>query len=207
MPMPTTSTASTICAAMSSSSGERRTVIDIYADDADACAADGCLRLLLRDAARQHLSADPAAHPDRPAGAVRRDRRGAALTFEPLVQTHGDITSLGFRIGRVAYCPDVSDFPADDLAAAYSGASTCGRSTRCSTGAHPSHLSLDRGAGLDRTAEAEARRADPYARAARLRDASARNARTTSSRPMTGWHSSSRSETIEELDFKNCCTH
>ena len=36
---------------------------------------------------------------------------GGPLTFEPLPQIHGDIVSLGFRIGRMAYCPDVSDFP------------------------------------------------------------------------------------------------
>lgn len=37
---------------------------------------------------------------------------GGALTLEPLPQIHGDITSLGFRVGPLAYCPDVSDFPA-----------------------------------------------------------------------------------------------
>jgi len=37
---------------------------------------------------------------------------GGALTFEPLPQIHGEIISLGFRIGPMAYCPDVSDFPA-----------------------------------------------------------------------------------------------
>jgi len=37
---------------------------------------------------------------------------GGPLTLEPLVQVHGDIHSLGFRVGRMAYCPDVSDFPA-----------------------------------------------------------------------------------------------
>ena len=36
---------------------------------------------------------------------------GGALTLEPLPQVHGDIVSLGFRIGPFAYCPDVSDFP------------------------------------------------------------------------------------------------
>lgn len=36
---------------------------------------------------------------------------GGALAFEPLPQLHGDITSLGFRVGNVAYCPDVSAFP------------------------------------------------------------------------------------------------
>lgn len=37
---------------------------------------------------------------------------GGPLTFEPLPQAHGDIVSLGFRIGGLAYCSDVSDFPA-----------------------------------------------------------------------------------------------
>lgn len=36
---------------------------------------------------------------------------GGALTFEPLLQQHGDIVSLGFRVGGMAYCPDVSSFP------------------------------------------------------------------------------------------------
>jgi len=36
---------------------------------------------------------------------------GGALTFGPLPQIHGDIISLGFRIGGLAYCPDVSGFP------------------------------------------------------------------------------------------------
>lgn len=36
---------------------------------------------------------------------------GGALTFEPLPQIHGDIISLGFRVGSLAYCPDVSHFP------------------------------------------------------------------------------------------------
>jgi phosphoribosyl 1,2-cyclic phosphate phosphodiesterase len=36
---------------------------------------------------------------------------GGPLTFEPLPQIHGDIISLGFRIGPIAYCPDVSAYP------------------------------------------------------------------------------------------------
>jgi phosphoribosyl 1,2-cyclic phosphate phosphodiesterase len=42
---------------------------------------------------------------------VTIEGEGGALTFEPLPQIHGDIISLGFRIGDLAYCPDVSDFP------------------------------------------------------------------------------------------------
>lgn len=36
---------------------------------------------------------------------------GGALTFMPLPQNHGDVVSLGFRIGDIAYCADVNDFP------------------------------------------------------------------------------------------------
>lgn len=36
---------------------------------------------------------------------------GGPLVMEPLPQIHGDIISLGFRIGGLAYCPDVSDLP------------------------------------------------------------------------------------------------
>ncbi len=38
---------------------------------------------------------------------------GGLLGLQPLPQVHGDITSLGFRIGNIAYCSDVSAFPAD----------------------------------------------------------------------------------------------
>lgn len=39
------------------------------------------------------------------------DGPGGPIIFEPLPQIHGDTITLGFRIGPVAYCPDVSDFP------------------------------------------------------------------------------------------------
>jgi phosphoribosyl 1,2-cyclic phosphate phosphodiesterase len=37
--------------------------------------------------------------------------QGGTLAFEPLTQIHGDILSLAFRIGPIAYCTDVSAFP------------------------------------------------------------------------------------------------
>ena len=40
---------------------------------------------------------------------------GGAITFQPLLQVHGSIHSLGFRIGDVAYCSDISDFPDETL--------------------------------------------------------------------------------------------
>jgi len=36
---------------------------------------------------------------------------GGEIILQPHLQIHGDINSLGFRIGNVAYCTDVSAFP------------------------------------------------------------------------------------------------
>lgn len=43
------------------------------------------------------------------------DGAGGAIGFLPLPQIHGDIVSLGFRIGDLAYCSDVSDFPQETV--------------------------------------------------------------------------------------------
>jgi len=39
------------------------------------------------------------------------DGAGGTITLMPHLQIHGGINSLGFTIGNVAYCPDISDFP------------------------------------------------------------------------------------------------
>jgi len=71
---------------------------------------------------------------------VKIEGEGGTLSFVPLPQIHGDIISLGFRIGGLAYCPDVSDFPEptvgklDDLDVLIIDA--------LQYRPHPSHLSL-----------------------------------------------------------------
>ena len=42
---------------------------------------------------------------------------GGPITVEPFRQVHGEIESLGFRFGRLAYSCDVSDFPKESLSA------------------------------------------------------------------------------------------
>ena len=77
------------------------------------------------------------------------DGPGGTITIEPLLQHHGRISSLGFRLGAFAYCSDVSGFPGDTIA----------RLTGLDTlvlGAlqfrrHPSHLSVEQ--ALDVVAE------------------------------------------------------
>lgn len=90
---------------------ERGSLIDIWADDFTlerlTQAFGYCIETPLGS------SYPPIVRPNQ----IRHDRpfvvegEGGPLTFLPLPQIHGDIVSLGFRIGPIAYCSDVSDFP------------------------------------------------------------------------------------------------
>lgn len=69
------------------------------------------------------------------------DGAGGPIEFLPLKQIHGDIISLGFRIGNVAYCSDVSDFP-DETVAKLQGLELLYIDT-LQYRFHPSHLSME----------------------------------------------------------------
>jgi phosphoribosyl 1,2-cyclic phosphate phosphodiesterase len=68
------------------------------------------------------------------------DGPGGAITVLPFEQEHGDITSLGFRIGGFAYSCDLSGIP-ERSAAAVSGLDIWVLDALRPT-PHPSHLSL-----------------------------------------------------------------
>lgn len=70
---------------------------------------------------------------------------GGPLTFTPLPQVHGDILSLGYRVGDLAYCPDVSDFPAKTMPL-LSGLNTL-IIDALQHRSHPSHFSLEEALG------------------------------------------------------------
>lgn len=70
---------------------------------------------------------------------------GGPLTFQPFRQLHGSIHSLGFRIGPLAYCSDVSDFP-DPAIAAIAGAAHIVIDA-LQYRRHPSHLSVEQSLG------------------------------------------------------------
>lgn len=77
------------------------------------------------------------------------DGKGGTIALLPLVQQHGDITSLGLRIGDVAYCCDVSDFQPStiDKLAGLDVLIIDALQYRF----HPSHLSLEQALGwIDR---------------------------------------------------------
>jgi phosphoribosyl 1,2-cyclic phosphate phosphodiesterase len=77
--------------------------------------------------------------------AVIIEGEGGPLAFEPLPQVHGDIVSLGFRIGNLAYCPDVSAFP--ETTAARLGGLDVLVIDALQYKTHPSHFSLGEALG------------------------------------------------------------
>jgi phosphoribosyl 1,2-cyclic phosphate phosphodiesterase len=72
---------------------------------------------------------------------VTVEGEGGAIAALPVLQEHGDITSLGFRFGPVAYCCDLKTMP-DDSAAALAGLEVLIIDALRYT-PHPSHLSVD----------------------------------------------------------------
>lgn len=66
--------------------------------------------------------------------------KGGAITFKPLPQVHGDIVSLGLKIGNTAYCSDVSHFEPDTAAELRN--LDCLVVDALQYRSHPSHLSL-----------------------------------------------------------------
>jgi len=55
------------------------------------------------------------AHDIRPPEPLRIDGAGGVIEAVPIPHEHGDIASLGFRFGRVAYSPDLSGVPEASL--------------------------------------------------------------------------------------------
>ena len=55
------------------------------------------------------------AHDITPPEAIDVEGEGGRIRAIPIPQEHGDIPSLGFRIGNVAYSPDISGLPASSV--------------------------------------------------------------------------------------------
>lgn len=65
-----------------------------------------------------------------------------SLTVLPLSQQHGGINSLGFRVGNIAYCNDVSDLPEESLQALHGLDVLIVDALRYAP--HPSHAHLEK---------------------------------------------------------------
>jgi phosphoribosyl 1,2-cyclic phosphate phosphodiesterase len=66
---------------------------------------------------------------------------GGPITALPILQEHGDIPSLGFRFGPLAYCCDLSDLPPTSVAALRGTEVWIVDALRYRP--HPSHFSVD----------------------------------------------------------------
>ena len=78
-------------------------------------------------------------------GPVHVRGRGGAVVVEPFRVRHGPIDALGYRIGGLAYTPDVSDMP-EEAMAAVSGVD-CWIVDALRHRPHPTHAHLDRALG------------------------------------------------------------
>ncbi|WP_137128789.1 MBL fold metallo-hydrolase [Rhizobium sp. FY34] len=76
---------------------------------------------------------------------IRIDGPGGTIEIHVHRQQHGEIESLGFRIGNVAYCSDVSDFPQESIARLQGLDVLVIDALQYSY--HPNHLSLEQALG------------------------------------------------------------
>ena len=90
-----------------------------------------------------------------PGQAVTIDGQGGPIEALPVLQNHGDIPSLGFRFGNVAYSADIKGLPAESLAA-MAGLDVWIVDALRKT-PHPSHFNLDE--ALDWIARVKPKRA------------------------------------------------
>ena len=112
------------------------------------------------------------------------DGQGGPIQVLPVLQNHGDIPSLGFRFGNVAYSADIKSLP-DDSLTALAGLDVWIVDALRKT-PHPSHFNLDEAlAWIDRVKPKRAILTNLHSDMdyAALRA----NLPPQSSRPMTGW--------------------
>jgi phosphoribosyl 1,2-cyclic phosphate phosphodiesterase len=87
--------------------------------------------------------------------AVSIDGQGGSIEALPVLQNHGDISSLGFRFGNVAYSADIKSLPAAGMAALVGLDVWIVDALRKAP--HPSHFNLDE--ALDWIARVKPKRA------------------------------------------------
>ena len=96
---------------------KQRRRVDVYLDEPTAAMHAFTASATASNAARQRISADrDRAPPGAPASRSPSRARAAPIAALPFLQEHGDIASLGFRFGNLAYSCDLSGMPAESLA-------------------------------------------------------------------------------------------
>ncbi len=115
--------------------------IDLYADDSTFERLREAFGYCFETPAGSSYPPIVQRHPLTPLQPIRIEGKGGAIDVTPFEQEHGSIPSLGFRIGPISYCSDVSDFPSAAQEAIEG--STLLVIDALQYRRHPSHLSLD----------------------------------------------------------------
>jgi phosphoribosyl 1,2-cyclic phosphate phosphodiesterase len=119
----------------------RKRMVDIYADAATTARLDESFRYCFATPPGSSYPPILRQHPIEPGREVVIDGPGGAITLMPYIHAHGEIQSLGFRVGDVAYSPDVSQI--DERATPYLQDLAVFIVDALRYKPHPSHFSVD----------------------------------------------------------------
>lgn len=95
----------------------RRRRVDVYLDEPTSKAVRARFGYCFEAPAGSEYPPIVTEHRLKPGSAVTVTGEGGAITALPVLQEHGDISSLGFRFGPVAYSCDLSGLPDASVAA------------------------------------------------------------------------------------------
>lgn len=95
----------------------KRRRVDVYLDEATSRAMHARFGYCFMTPPGSEYPPIATEHRLVPGHVVTVDGQGGPIALLPILQDHGDIPSLGFRFGNVAYSADIKGLPADSLAA------------------------------------------------------------------------------------------
>jgi phosphoribosyl 1,2-cyclic phosphate phosphodiesterase len=95
----------------------RRALVNVHLDEATANVVKARFGYCFETPPGSEYPPILAEHRIEPGRGIIIDGSGGTITALPFVQEHGDIVSLGFRFGALAYSCDLKRLPADSIAA------------------------------------------------------------------------------------------
>ncbi|MGA2565936.1 MAG: MBL fold metallo-hydrolase [Pseudolabrys sp.] len=119
----------------------KRRRVDVYLDEATSRAMHARFGYCFMTPPGSEYPPIATEHRLVPGRPVTVDGQGGTIAALPVLQEHGDIPSLGFRFGNVAYSADIKGMPAESLAALAGLDLWIVDALRRAP--HPSHFNLD----------------------------------------------------------------
>jgi phosphoribosyl 1,2-cyclic phosphate phosphodiesterase len=120
---------------------KHRRRLDIYLDEATGSALHSRFGYCFRAPPGSEYPPIATDHRIEPGRAITVEGKGGAINALPILQEHGDISSLGFRFGGMAYSCDLSGLPQESIGALADLDLWVVDALRYRP--HPSHFSLD----------------------------------------------------------------